>query len=347
MATICPAKKRSTKGKPKPKSTTTVIQLQQQKNKNSAQQQQQQQQASQVGAQNASPSATTIDKSVRLEREIAMPSSACIENRKKKKKRTRKAGKAKNAGHTHQMQPSSSSAGAFGASSDIQEAKANATATKAVQSVVSIERTPATPNLLSQSTQPASSSSHHQQQQQQASEDRIGAITSQQQQQAVCVQEQEEQPLMSFDNMLGMCDVALQDSYRLVEGSVKLRHALDLHTFSTQASLQRQHPDETARTIASMRVQHEQEIKQLYADHCKRTADDNEAIRTAYREHIERAEQERRKEEDAWQRKVDFMRRDSERKYARMVEDGHRMAERSRLGPLIRSRRVKHFADAG
>ena len=446
MAKICPCTKRSTKGKPKPTSKTskaTQTQLQQQKNKKLLEKKDTlKQQPSEEGAQKASQSATIIDLEKR-EREIAVLDKACNEDKsnnsagrsKKKKKRARKAAP------THQNQPSSSSPppSSLDASSDfrhvnIEEANATATATQPVQEeVAAIECTPATTSVASsESIQPASSPSSsssdnikQQQQQQQQS-----PSTHQQPQQldetflaqfrayveeGSKMKEGEDEMTtealmkMGIDDIYNMCEPTFQESYRLSEGVVKFTHSLDVLAVTMVAALERQHPDEKARTIASMRVKHEQELQQHRADHCKRTAEKKEAMRTAHQENKEamrtahredreraareqerivcerkereraskeqecaskeqeraskeqvraskeqermkRAAQERMKraaEEDEWNRRVDAMRRDSDRKYALMIEEGNRLDERCRLGPLIRSRRGKHFADAG
>ena len=274
-----------------------------------------------------------------------------------------------------QSSSSSSPPSSLDASSDIrhvniEEANAIATATQPVQEeVAAIECT--TSVASSESIQPASSSAsssssdnikQQQQQQQppsthqqsqQLDEATLTFLALAHAEEASKVKEEEDEMTiealmkMGFNDIYNMFEPSFQDSYRRTQGIVELRQTLDIQTFTMAAALQRHHPNERARTIASMRVQHEKELEQLYADHCKRTADDKEAMRTAHREDTERAarKQERMKraaEQDAWHR-----RRDSERKYARMVEDGHRMAERCRLATLIRSRLVKHFADAG
>ena len=359
MAKICPCQKRSTKGKPKPTSkntkTTLTQQQQQQQQQKNKQLLEKKQKASQIDTQNASSSATVINQPAQLEcqsielekreRDIAQtPSSSCIESppkkKKKKNKRSRKAGKgqAQKATPTHQAEPSS-----LGASSDIphvnvQAAGSTATATQAMQEVASIE---STPSVASQSPSP----SKHQQRQQ-LDEATLTFLALAHAEEASKVKEEEDEMTiealmkMGFNDIYNMFEPSFQDSYRRTQGIVELRQTLDIQTFTMAAALQRHHPNERARTIASMRVQHEKELEQLYADHCKRTADDKEAMRTAHRENTERAK--RAAEKDAWHR-----RRDSERKYARMVEDGHRMSERCRLAPLIRSRLVQHFADAG
>ena len=395
MAKICPCKKLSTKGKPTPKSKATVIQPQQQKNKQSLEKKAvNKQHASEVGAQNASPSATIIEptsaqlkrRSIELEkceREITVLDKPCKKDNnynnnntagRKKKKRARKAGKdkAKQAAPTHQTQPSSSPP--LRPSSDIHatipEAEATTTAAPAVQAVVSIECTPSTPSVASESIQPASSINNIPQPHQHE------VNTQSVEEASVQVKEEEEEDeelkslmQMSLDDWLSIFDPILEESYRQTEIIIKSSHERGIHTLSMEAALQRQHPDETARIIASMRVQHEQELEQRYADHCKRTADDKEAIHVAHREDMalaaqrqermerernerERASKERERikraaEEDAWRRRVEADRRESDRQFARMVEDGNRLALMCRIAPLIRTRLVKHFADAG
>ena len=381
MAKICPCKKLSTKGKPRPKSKATVIQQQQQQQKNKQSLEKKavnKQHASEVGAQNASPSAIIIEptsaqlkrRSIELEkceREITVLDKPCKKNNnhnnnnntagRKKKKRARKAGKdkAKQAAPTHQAQPSSSPPlrPSSYIHATIPEAEATTTAAPAVQAVVSIECTPATPSVASESIQSASSSNN----------------ISQPHQHEVSVQvkkeeeEKEDEELkslmqMSLGDWLSIFDPILEESYRQTEMIIKSSHERVIRTLSMEAALQGQHPEETARIIASMRVQHEQELEQRYADHCKRTADDKEAIHATHREDMARAAQrqermerernereriKRAAEEDARRRD----RRESDRQFARMIEDGDRLAERCRIAPLIRTRLVKHFADAG
>ena len=285
----------------------------------------------------------------------------------------------------------SSSSPSLGASSDIPHVHVQAvgstkTATQAVQAVVSIE---STPSVASQSP------STHQQPQQldEATLTFLAQFRAYVEEGSRKMKEGEDEMTtealmkMGIDDIYNMCEPTFQESYRLSEGVVKFTHSLDVLAVTMVAALERQHPDEKARTIASMRVKHEQELQQHRADHCKRTAEkkeamrtahqeNKEAMRTAHREDRERAareqerivcerkereraskeqeraskEQERMKraaEKDAWHQRVDAVRRESARKYALMVEEGHRLDERCRLGPLIRSRRGKHFADAG